>query len=323
MLPRPILRAALALGGAFSPPILSEGMRLDPSLAALLRRAPARPDHTSPGNLRRQYATLPRSTGLPLDPGVTTTPTLAGPRPARLYTPPTPSIASLLYFHGGGFIMGGLDSHDPLLRRLCARASIRILSVDYRLAPEHPYPAAHEDAAAALTHALHALPRPLVIGGDSAGANLAAFAVLTQPGVALQCLLYPIVDTVSDEIDRYPSAKQYGKGYLLGLEDMNLCARLLAPHGIPAAVDWHGPRLSPMRHDLSQTPPTLITAAGFDPLRDQAYAYARMLRAVGRPAHVWLEPALVHGFADLAGIIPTAAQAINRLAHRLRLALSQ
>jgi acetyl esterase len=322
MISRPLFRALLALGARLGRPMISEGQRLDPTMAALLRQA-RRPPNPLAGvtALRRRYAGLARLAGLVPEPGVATQATTIAGRPARLYRPPQAGTGSLLYFHGGGFIMGSLDSHDRLLRRLCARARLPILAVDYRLAPEHPFPAAHDDALAALRETLSTLPKPLAIGGDSAGANLAASACLEQPGAALQCLLYPIVDAVADEAERYPSAARYGRGFLLDIEAMRACAVLLSPGGDLDRADWAGPRLSPMRQSLARMPPALITAAGFDPLRDQAYAYAAALRRAGVPASVWLEPSLIHGFADFAGVVPEARRAVDRLAARLRTAL--
>jgi len=324
MFPRPLFRALLGIGARLGRPVVSEGQRLDPTMAALLRQARRMPaSRAGIAALRQQYSGLAGLAGLIPEPGVKTRATVAAGRPARLYEPPQAAPGSLLYFHGGGFIMGGLDSHDRLLRRLCAQARLPILAVDYRLAPEHPYPAAHDDALAALREALVTLPAPLAVGGDSAGANLAASACLDQPGGALQCLIYPIVDAVAEEAERYPSAARYGRGFLLDLEDMRDCAALLSPGGHAAHVDWGGRCLSPMRHDLGRMPPALITAAGFDPLRDQAYAYAAALRRAGVPASVWLEPALIHGFADFAGAVPEARRAVDRIAARLRAALDQ
>jgi acetyl esterase len=322
MLPRPLFQALLALGAHLGRSVLSEGQRLDPYMAALLRQTGRTPMRAADiPTLRQQYAALAPLAGLAPEPGVTVRATAIASRPARLYQPPHAAPGSLLYFHGGGFIMGSLDSHDRLLRRLCARASVPILAVDYRLAPEHPFPAAHDDALAALREALATLPAPLAVGGDSAGGNLAASACLQQPGAALQCLLYPIVDAVADEAERYPSAARYGRGFLLDMEDLHACAALLSPGGDPGGVDWSGPRLSPMRHGLAAMPPALVTVAGFDPLRDQAYAYAAALRRAGVPVSVWLEPALIHGFADFAGAVPEARRAVDRLAARLRAAL--
>lgn len=324
MLPRPVFRALLGLGARLGCAITSEGQCLDPYMAALLRRARRVPLRAvGVTGLRGEYAGLAPLAGLAPEQGVTVRDTTVADCPARRYEPPHAAQGSLLYFHGGGFIMGGLDSHDRLLRRLCARAELPILAVEYRLAPEHPYPAAHDDALAALREALAVLPAPLAVGGDSAGANLAASACLQQPGAALQCLLYPIVDAVADEAERYPSAACYGRGFLLDMEDLHACAALLSPAGVLDRVDWDGPRLSPMRHDLADMPSALITAAGFDPLRDQAYAYAAALRRAGVHASVWLEPGLIHGFADFAGAVPEARRAVDRLAARLRLALDE
>jgi acetyl esterase len=324
MLPRPILRALLDLGARISRPVHSEGQRLEPHMAVLLAKARRAVDgRMDVPALRRHYAGLAPLVGLTPDRSVTVRPISIAGRPGRLYQPAQAGRGSLLYFHGGGFIIGGLDSHDRLLRRLCARASLPILAIAYRLAPEHPYPAAHEDALAALRSALSILPSPLAVGGDSAGANLAASACLQQPGAALQYLLYPIVDAVADEAERYPSASLYSRGYLLDMEDLRACAGLMSPGGDLGRVDWDGPRLSPMRHDLRAMPPALITAAGFDPLRDQAYAYAAALRRAGVAATVWLEPGLIHGFADFAGVIPGAARAVDRIATQMRDALDR
>lgn len=322
MLSRPLFRALLSLGAQFGAPVISEGQRLDPHMAALLRQARRVPAQSADiARLRQQYAGLAALAGLVPDPGVAVHAVAVAGRRGRRYDPPAAAPGSLLYFHGGGFIMGDLDSHDRLLRRLCARGRLPILAIDYRLAPEHPYPAAHDDALAALREARSLLPAPLAVGGDSAGANLAASACLQQPGATLQCLLYPIVDAVADEAERYPSAARYGDGFLLDLDELRACALLLSPDGDLNAVDWAGPCLSPMRHSLGRMPPALITVAGFDPLRDQAYAYAAALRRAGVRASVWLEPSLIHGFADFAGAIPEARRAVDRLAARLRTAL--
>ena len=324
MLPRPVFRALLDVGARFSRPVQSEGQRLDSHMAVLLARARRAVDgRIEVATLRRHYASLAPLTGLKPDRSVTASPTSVAGRPGRLYQPARAGRGSLLYFHGGGFILGGLDSHDRLLRHLCAQARLPILAIDYRLAPEHPYPAAHEDALAALRSALSILPSPLVVGGDSAGANLAASVCLQQPGAALQYLLYPIVDAVADEAERYPSASLYGRGFLLDMEDLRACAGLISPGGDLGRVDWDGPRLSPMRHDLRAMPPAVITAAGFDPLRDQAYAYAAALRRAGVAASVWLEPGLIHGFADFAGVIPGARRAVDRIAAQIRAALDE
>jgi acetyl esterase len=223
----------------------------------------------------------------------------------------------MLYFHGGGFILGSLDTHDALCRRLAARADLRVTSVDYRLAPEHPFPAAFEDACAAWAWAQRSAPGPWVIGGDSAGANLAAVQAL-DGAARLQVLLYPAVDLLHQD-GLYPSIMRFWDGYLLTGDGMRECARML----IPPEQDPADPRLSPIRADLGRAAPALIATAGFDPLRDQGRAYATALQKAGVRAHLVEECALPHGFADFAGVVPAARRAVDRIADAIRAELEQ
>ena len=308
------LRAALAVGAALGGPIVADGRAMDPFMAALVRFA-RRMQRSAQGglaDLRRRYEQGPAVTGLRREASVRVAAIEAGGRPARWYEPAGPAAASMLFFHGGGFILGSLDTHDPLCRRVAARAGIRVVSVDYRLAPEHPFPAAHEDAAAAWRWAQQDLGGTLIVGGDSAGANLAA-AVALDGGPRLQVLLYPVVDMLHQD-GRYPSIDTFAEGFLLTADGLRECARLLIPPG----QDAGDLRLSPIRGELGQASPALIVTAGFDPLRDQGSAYATALREAGRRATVVEEAALVHGFADFAGVVPEAERAVNRMADAIR-----
>lgn len=317
---RGALRASLALGGATTRTIRADGRVMDPIMAALVRLARNAENRMPAGDLpdwRARYAAGPGLTGLRPDRSVRVRPIEAGGLPAREYTPAARARGSMLYFHGGGFILGSLDTHDPLCRRLAAHTSMRLVSVEYRLAPEHPFPAAYEDAAAAWAWARAHLPMPLIVAGDSAGANLAAGIGLTGEPV-LQVLLYPVVDMLHED-GRYPSIERFGAGHLLTTEAMSTCADLLIPPG----QDRADQRLSPIYGDLSRASPALIVTAGFDPLRDQGTAYADKLRAAGRRVTLVEEPRLVHGFADFAGVVPAARRALDRLAGAIRTELKR
>ncbi len=308
------MRAGLAFGAAMGGGLVADGHKMDPMMSALVRfvrRMP--PPHNDIGRLRTQYAAAVGLTGLRADPAVTMAPlAIPGVPGAREYVSAAAPRGTLLFFHGGGFIMGGTAERDGLCRLLAAGAGMRVVSAAYRLAPEHPYPAAHEDAAAALEWVRSREAGLLLIGGDSAGANLAT-GLAHGAGIAGQVLIYPVVDMVQSA-GRYPSLDAFADGFLLTAEGMEACARALIPPG----VDRGDARLSPIRADLSQAAPALIVVAGFDPLRDQGTAYAGALRAAGRRVEVLEEPALVHGFADFAGVVPAARRAVDRVVAAVR-----
>ena len=309
------MRAGLAFGAATGGSLVADGRRMDPQMSALVRfvrRMPPKPQTIE--RTRADYATLLALTGLRGDPGATAAPlAIPGLPPAREHRPArgTPR-GTLLFFHGGGFIMGNPLARDGLCRRIAARTGLRVVSAGYRLAPEHPFPAAHDDAAAALEWVRgQKAPGPLLVGGDSAGANLAA-ALARAGGVAGQVLLYPVVDMAEAEHPggRYPSLNTFAEGYLLTAAAMRACAEALIPPG----ADPADPRLSPIRADVSRAAPALVAVAGFDPLRDQGTAYAAALRAAGVRAEVLEEDGLIHGYADFAGMVPEARRAVDRLA---------
>ena len=235
--------------------------------------------------------------------------------PARLYLPRVASSPLLVFLHGGGWVAGDLDSHDPLCRRLAAARQWRDLSVAYRLAPEHPFPAGLDAAVAAFRHArTHAAdwggdPARVAIGGDSAGGNLAAAACqrLRDEGHALpwlQLLAYPAVD----QRCQAESHRLFAEGYLLGAGDV---AFYRAQYAAPDPLD---PRASPLlAADLTGLPPAVVLTAGFDPLRDEGEAYARALRLAGVPT-TWLDAAdLLHGFLNMDGVLPAAERELTRL----------
>ncbi|MBC7801477.1 MAG: alpha/beta hydrolase [Gemmatimonadaceae bacterium] len=308
------MRAALAFGAATAGGLKAGKLTMDPMMSALVRfvrrlpaKAPAPQSGAGLGPMRTQYAAALGITGLRPTPGVSDRPWGSVAAGAREYRPARRHRGTLLYFHGGGFIMGSPATHDGLCRRLAAVSGLRVISAGYRLAPEHPYPAAHDDAQAALAAIRKEEAGRLIVGGDSAGANLAA-SLARDGEVDGQFLLYPVVDMVQSP-GRYPSLETFSTGYLLTAAAMEQCATALIPPG----VSRDEPRLSPIRADLTRAAPAVIVVAGFDPLADQGRAFASALRAAGRPAELIEEMGLVHGFADFAGVVPAARRAVDRL----------
>ena len=251
----------------------------------------------------------------------------AGTIPARLYEPVAGGGARplLVYFHGGGWVIGDLDTHDSVCRFLAAAAGVPVLSVDYRLAPEHPFPAAAEDAAAgfrwAAEHAaeLGADPARIAVGGDSAGGNLAAVTSLLArdgggPQPAMQLLFYPATDAVGEQRSR----QLFAEGFLLTRADMEW----FEAHYLPSGVAHDDPRVSVLGvGDLAGLPPAYVITAGFDPLRDEGEAYAERMRAAGvRVAH-WRHRGLIHGFANLTAVSRSARAAMFEAAGALRMGL--
>lgn len=246
-----------------------------------------------------------------------------GPLGARLYAPAGAAAAGLVYFHGGGWVAGGLDTHDNLCRRLAASSGAKLLSVDYRLAPEHPFPAAVEDALAAVhwaaTHAqeLGIDPQRLAVGGDSVGGGLAAGVAQnpSAPPLALLFLLCPILDLAHES----PSRRVYAEGFFL--DAATLAADLEDYCG--ATPDPTDPRLSPLlAKDLARGPPALIHAAEYDPFRDEAQAYAVRLNKAGVTARFTCWPGLIHYFYCLCRAIPAAAPALEAIGVEIRAALA-
>lgn len=246
----------------------------------------------------------------------------------RRYTPLAGAagpLPGLVYLHGGGLVAGSPSTHDAIARALANAGCCRVISVDYRLAPEAPFPAALEDTLVAVRHvAAHAGdfgidPRRLGVAGDSAGATLAAaacqmFARAGGPAVALQLLLCPILDHASSTESR----RAYARGFLV--EQSTLDHDLL--HYLPTGVDPADPRVSPSRSvDLSGLPATSIHTAEFDPLRDEGRAYAERLRNAGIPVAHTCHAGMIHLFYGLAGVIPYARKAYEQVGQDIRAVL--
>jgi acetyl esterase len=249
----------------------------------------------------------------------------AGPRPARLYTPAEAATPSglLVYFHGGGFVIGDLETHDAHCRRLAHYSGQRVMAVDYRLAPENPFPAGHDDALAATRWAFdHAAelgvdPARIGVGGDSAGGNLAASVAQDlksdpQRRLKLQLLLYaatwPREETQS---------RRERDGPVLSKAAMAFFEQALAFAGHP-----HEHRAMPARAaDLSGLPPAYIVTAGFDPLEHEGRDYAAALTAAGVPARHANYPALVHDFFIMGDVSPAVVEAAKQAGAAIKAAL--
>lgn len=251
----------------------------------------------------------------------------AGPLRARLYRPQADADAALplvIYFHGGGFVLCGLDSHDNICRSLARRSGALVLSVDYRLAPEARFPAAAEDAVAAVrwaaAHAaqLGADASRIAVAGDSAGGNLAAVACqqLRGSGIALchQLLLYPYLDC-SDGAAASASYRECATGYFLSAAELDWYRAQYLAHPADAA----DVRASPLhQRDLHGLPPATVFTAEFDPLRDQGEAYGEALQRAGNSATVRRWPGQFHGFISMQGAIDAASHALDAGAAALR-----
>jgi acetyl esterase len=247
-----------------------------------------------------------------------------GPRAARIYRPDVDGPApTMVYFHGGGFVIGDIETHDDHARLICRDGQMVVLSVDYRLAPEHPFPAGFEDCfaatqwAAANIDSLGADASRLVVGGDSAGGNLAATVALATrsegPHLAAQFLLYPSVDFVEDA--DYPSRIENAEGYFLTADDM----LWFRGHYVPADADPRDPRLSPLHAgDHSGAPPAVIGVAEFDPLRDEGLAYSKALADAGVEVVVRRYDGMIHGFFGMTVFSQAAAEAAADMVKLLR-----
>ncbi|MEO6953893.1 MAG: alpha/beta hydrolase fold domain-containing protein [Polyangia bacterium] len=244
------------------------------------------------------------------------------PLRARLYSTSTEPAPLMVFFHGGGFVIGDLDTHDVLARRFCRDSHVHVLSIDYRLAPEHPFPAAADDAVAAYAWALsHAVELGgdgrMLVCGDSAGGNLAAVvAQANRGGPVLQVLLYPVVDRTR----AWPSLGLFASGFVLSRDDIEwFDASYLGAH--PSRHE--DPRVTPSRtKDLSNLAPALVYTAGFDPLRDEGEAYAHQLGAAGALLELKRYDGLVHGFGSLVGVSPSSDSALGEVTQSVSRVLS-
>ncbi|MEK9916241.1 MAG: alpha/beta hydrolase [Betaproteobacteria bacterium] len=248
------------------------------------------------------------------------------PIKVRIYTPQASqeqaSLPVLVWYHGGGFVIGDLDSHDSACRALANQTECLVVAVDYRLAPEHKFPGAVEDCEAALHWvAAHATelggdPGRIAVGGDSAGGNLAAVVALLArekggPKLCFQLLIYPCVAPEPET----PSHHQFAEGYLLTRKTITWFFKQY----LRSSKDTLDPRYAPLEEkDLSSLPPSLVIVAGFDPLRDEGVDYAKALIEAGNKVTLSNYEGMIHGFYLMGGMIDKANQAIEESARHLK-----
>lgn len=326
-LPRPIIKR---LAGE---PTIVNGRTLDPEMQLLLKlqRLEGPAVETIPiSRARRQIVSSSRLVGGNQPIGAVTDRSIdgpAGPLPLRFYTPRGLSgrAPALVFFHGGGWIYGNLDSHDALCRFLAEEAQVRVIAVDYRLAPEAPFPAAFDDSWAAwkwITDNAQGLgidPTRIAVGGDSAGGNLAAIVAqhaVADEGVkpAFQLLIYPATDFSSVSESRLT----YADGFFLTKAFMDLAEE----NYLLGNEDKTDKRLSPLHHDPKGVAPAYVVTAGFDPLLDEGKAYADKLKDAGVPLEYVCEEGMIHGFANMVAFGSTAPRAVRRMAAALQRGLS-
>jgi acetyl esterase len=326
-LPKPVIRR---LAGA---PVVIDGRTLDPEMQLLLRLQKLEGPATETLPIRKGRAHLVAGTRVvggdqPI--GAVTDRTIdgpGGPLTLRFFTPRglTGDSPALVYVHGGAWIYGDLDSHDAVCRFLAEEAQVRVIAVDYRLAPEAPFPAAFDDVSAAwqwITEHAKGIgidPTRIAVGGDSAGGCMAA--LIAQHAVkgaaikpAFQLLIYP----VTDFLDTSASRKTYAEGFYLtkGYMDLGEESYLLGDE------DRADPRLSPLRQDVTGVAPAYVVTAGFDMLLDEGKAYADKLKSAGVPVEYVCEDGLIHSFANMVGIGTSGPRAMRRAAAALQRGLS-
>ena len=251
-------------------------------------------------------------------------PSQAGGMPARVYSPSPAPRGVVLYYHGGGWVVGTLDSWDASVRGLAVASGCDVVSVDYRLAPDHVFPAAADDAYDALVWAASAsglaAGRPIVVAGDSAGANLATVSALRArdsggPPIALQVLVYPVVDC---DLDRRSYRECDGDELIVNRRDMIW----FWDHYAPEPASRANPYASPLRApSLSGLPPVYLVTAEHDPLRDEGFAYADRLRAARVPVDHRHYGSQIHGFFTFTGVLDDADKAVAEAGSAIRAAV--
>jgi len=304
-------------------------MPLDPRLRRMLDQleADAVPPicRQTPEQARRQMVEMTELLGEPEPIAECRDVVIAGPAGElmlRVYRSKNHTTGVLVYFHGGGWVIGSVDTHDGYCRALANASDVTIVAVEYRLAPEYKYPAAPEDCLVAVRwiveHAdeIGVDPGRVAVGGDSAGGNLAlAVALMARdrggPPIAMQALVYPVADF---DFNR-PSYHDFAEGYLLTRADM----MWFWQHYLGDTAAGDEPYASPLRcDDLSGLPPALIQTAEYDVLRDEGEELARRLDAAGVPVNLTCYGGVIHGFARQLNMLPQARAALEQLAEALR-----
>jgi acetyl esterase len=256
-----------------------------------------------------------------------TVPGPAGEVPIRVYRPKLKSgeLPCLAYFHGGGFVIGSLDDYDGVCSRIAQDSECVVVSVDYRLSPEHPFPAAPEDCYAVVEwlagngSEVGVDGSQLAVGGDSAGGNLAAVCALQArdskgPAIRYQLLLYPVTSSRGESTESF---RQFADGYFLTADTMAYFMK----HYTGGQGDPDDQRLAPLMARLNDLPPALVLVAGFDPLRDQGIAYAEKMIKDGSQAVLVNYRGTIHGFISLAGALEAGQQALDHISGALKRAM--
>ncbi|MBU6444086.1 MAG: alpha/beta hydrolase [Alphaproteobacteria bacterium] len=311
-------------------------MPLDPILKALLDQMAAEPrppiHEMEPAQAREMMSAM-SAVMAPRDVPIGKVEDIAMPGEAgeialRVYTPVAAGgkvLPALVFYHGGGWVIGDLDSHDGICRILANEAGVRVIAVDYRLAPEHKFPAAVNDAVAAVNwveanaSVLGVDANRIAVGGDSAGGALAAVVAQTAkanvgPRLLFQLLICPATQIGEDT----GSMRKFAEGYFLERAGM----QWFYGHYVPEGADPNDPRLSPLRAaDVSGLPPAYMLLAGFDPLYDEGLAYATKMRAAGVPVTVADHPDMVHDFVMMHAVVPRGREALQDIAAALKAAL--
>ena len=251
-------------------------------------------------------------------------PSQAGGMPARVYSPSSTAPGVVVYYHGGGWVVGSLDGWDPSVRALAAASGCDVVSVDYRLAPEHAFPAAADDAYDALVWVASAAGlaagRPIVVAGDSAGGNLATVAALRArdnggPAIALQVLVYPVVDF---DMDRRSYRQYDGEDLILNRRDMGWFWDRYAPDREARVNPYASPLRAPSLADL---PAAYLITAEHDPLRDEGFAYADRLRDARVPVEHRHYGSQIHAFFSFTGVLDDADKAVSEAGAAIRAAV--
>lgn len=312
-------------------------MALDPLVKAFLDQLAAaprpKPWETTPDETRAGFRGMVKAFG-PKDVPIGKVENLTMPGPGgdlalRAYTPVAAggeALPVLVYFHGGAFRVGDLDTHEGICRLLAGESGCRVIAVDYRLAPEHPFPAAMDDAIAAtrwIEHNAATLgidPNRVAVGGDSSGGNLAAVVcenakALQAPRIVHQLLMFPVTQMGSP----FRSMSTYATGHVLEKEALEYCYESYASKQI-----WSDLRVSPLlATDLGGLPPAYVMLAECDPLHDEGLAYAEKLVAAGVRVTVADYPGLIHNFTLFQAMLPQAREALSAAAKALRAAFEQ
>ena len=310
-------------------------MPLDPMAKRFLdMMAAAAPDGRSPSTLderRQAFAKLMRLTRADVAAVTGVDGILPGPAgdlPYRLYAPandPTEYLPGFVFFHGGGMVGGSIETHDLVAAALAQTTGCRLVSVDYRLAPEHQFPAAIEDAIAATrwvseqASSLGIDAEKLVVGGDSAGATLAAVVCQEAlrsggPAISVQCLICPVLDFE----DTSPSREEFAENHLLEMATLEADLALYLPAGMARS----DPRISPLRAvKFDGLPAAIIHTAEFDPMRDEGNAYAGKLVAAGVAVEHICHDGMIHNFHAMGAILPQGRLVFHQIGEQVRLAL--